>query len=434
MQSNLFKYAALFWSAVSSCRGLSMEPKQSEDLENAKLQAEFLRLAGEQDVEGLNACLSRMSAKSASSARDSDGQTALHLATFSGNLDMVKALLASAKMTEEAVSAQDNEGFTALHYAYENLEMMREFLKSPKMTQNAVSAKRVSPWNIRPTSLAHKRKERDTTVLHLVVFKGKNQNKEQDKKDLEIVKELLASGKVTKETLSAQEWKGRTVFHVVCAHERAEILKLLLASDKLTTQALSAVTNGAMRECTALHYAASKDTVGMRELLQSRMMTDAIVRAQDADGHTALHYAANNGCLENVKELLAKMEKDVVNAKDNAGETALDAAVRSFGEFRTFKMRFKYLEVVTALQVLGSDSVGDFLGASKCLEVIREEVLKMLRSGISIVPLESAKRFCGSQYTFGGKNPNIYQPPNKSDQDKKEGEDPDKNDPRRKQE
>ena len=218
-----------------------------------------------------------------------DGQTALHVAVQSDNVEMVEKLL--AKMSPEAINFQDGNGQTALHIAVQsgNVEIVEKLLV--KMSPEAIQSKVY-----------------ELNALHFAATYGHGM----------VVEKLLAV--MSPEAINAKNNNSETALHLAAQKNNAEVVEKLLA--KMSPEAINDTANLGR---TALHVAVQSDNVEMVEKLLAKMSPEAI-SCEDDNGRTALHLAATSGHGMVVEKLLAVMSPEAINAKNNNGETALHLA------------------------------------------------------------------------------------------------------------
>lgn len=155
------------------------------------------------------------------------------------------------------------------------------------------------------------------TVLHLAIMQ----------KQTEAVKALLASSKLTKETINDKDLYGNTAFYFAVTRGEAEIVQALLASSKVTAETI----NDTMGKCkdTALHLAIVKGNLeSVKALLTSDRVTKETINTTNSYGNTVLHIAIKQQqdtqgdkkeiYMEIIQTLLQsnKLTAETINAKD----------------------------------------------------------------------------------------------------------------------
>ncbi|KAK1940864.1 Ankyrin repeat domain-containing protein 50 [Phytophthora citrophthora] len=211
-------------------------------------------------------------------AKDEDGMTALHIAAYQSNAEIVSILLDEGS----SVTAVDKDGMTALHIAarYSNAEIVSILLDRGSSVTAVDNGGRTALHNAALMSTA------------------------------EIVSILLEGGS----SVTAVDEDGSTALHIAALKSNAEIVSILLDRGSSVT----AVDNNGW---TILHAAVrnlDSDTLDKVNLLLEK---EAVLNTPDKKGSTALHFAARY-CNQEVVNLLldAGAEIDVV---DTSGNNAL---------------------------------------------------------------------------------------------------------------
>ncbi|XP_065353676.1 uncharacterized protein LOC135948375 [Cloeon dipterum] len=214
---------------------------------------------------------------------DSTGNTFLHYAVQSNNIDLVRVLLQRGS----DVNFKNKQGNSALYLAA-GLNKNPQIVKILLQKGAKVNAKNNDNW----------------TAIHCAASNNPN---------VEVIQKLLENGA----DVDSQTKLGATALHLAARNNKnPEIVKLLLGSGAK----INAKEND---NCTALHCAASNNP--NVEVIQKLLENGANVDSQNEEGTTALHLAArNNRNPEIVRLLLGSGAK--INAKDNDNWTALHKA------------------------------------------------------------------------------------------------------------
>lgn len=240
-------------------------------------------------------------------AKDPDGDTALHVATERGHLDVLAHLL---EWPQFKVNATNDIEWTPLHKAAKlgNVEIAKNLIASGAQI-------------LRET-------DNGETPLHIAAGEG----------HLLVVKELQRA----LDTSHTRDREGRTAFSLAVERGHTAVVEeLLQAYEKYTSESdetypfHSAVREGHKdivqlfldskwdlnsrnnNQETPLHVAAYSSLLIVELLLKAGANVDAI----DEDGETPLSFAARMGSAEIVKALLNAGAN--IEAKDNNGETPL---------------------------------------------------------------------------------------------------------------
>ncbi|APR97793.1 ankyrin repeat domain-containing protein [Wolbachia endosymbiont of Folsomia candida] len=210
-----------------------------------------------------------------------DGNTILHEAASSGNLDIVKYLVDEKEVD---VNSRANDGRTPIHHA--------AFSGSLDLVRYLVDEKEVDVTA----------KDNDgKTSLHYAAYSG----------NLDLVKYLVEEKSVG---INTKDNYGNTILHEAASSNNLDLVKYLI--DKGAD--VDAKTNG---HWTPLHKAAEK---GNEEIVLALLNKGVDVNAKTIGGWTALHWAVSSG---NKKTILALLNKRAnINARTDSGETALHMA------------------------------------------------------------------------------------------------------------
>ena len=168
-------------------------------------------------------------------AKEKNGWTAIHVAAFSGNLDILKELIKQGA----DINAENNDKQTILHLAAgaqkPNKELVKYLLEHKEIKQR-LKAKEKNAW----------------TAMHISAFNG----------NLEILKELIKQGA----DINAENNAKQTILHLVAASKKPNIMlvKYLLENKEIKQKLEAKVKNG----CTAIHIAAFYGNLGiLKELI-----------------------------------------------------------------------------------------------------------------------------------------------------------------------
>ena len=283
------------------------------------------------------------------------GQTVLHNACASGNVDLVRILISEYGSDP---MARDSAGDTPLHVAALNgeEEVVREFVDRYKCPVDSVGAlgqtvlhKACASGNVDLVRILISeygsdpmaRDSKGDTPLHVAALNGRK----------EVVRELVDRHKCPVDSVGAL---GRTVFHYACASGNVDLVRILISeygSDPMARDSAGdtplhvAALNGrkeVVRELvdrykcpvdsvgalgrTVLHKACASGNVDLVRILISEYGSDPMAR--DSDGDTPLHVAALNGREEVVRELVDR-HKCRVDSVTSLGRTVLHHACES---------------------------------------------------------------------------------------------------------
>lgn len=198
--------------------------------------------------------------------RGADGQTPLHCAAETGNLDAVRALV--AKQAE--IDAKDKLGSTPLHLAsWKGSSEIVELL-------------------IRHGADINGRGIDGATALHYAAQENR----------LEVAATLLANGAELDATGGRD--RGYTSLHVACLHGSADVARFLLDKGADVNRASGS------KGLTPLHMAAGEGNMGLVRMLVEE---GADVGIRDVEGATASDTASANGHVEVARALQTASEK-----------------------------------------------------------------------------------------------------------------------------
>ncbi len=210
-----------------------------------------------------------------------DGNTILHEAASSGNLDIVKYLVDEKGVD---INSRANDGRTPFHHAASagSLDLVKYLVDEKGVDVNI--------------------KDNDgKTSLHYAAYSG----------NLDLVKYLVDENGVN---VNTKDNYGNTLLHEAASSGNLDLVKYLI--DKGAD--VNAETKG---HWTPLHKAAEK---GNEEIVLALLNKGVDVNAKTIGGWTALHWAVSSG---NKKTILALLNKRAnINARTDSGETALHMA------------------------------------------------------------------------------------------------------------
>ena len=277
--------------------------------------------------------------------RDADDNTALHVASFLAQKDIVESLLESDIF--KCVCLQNSSGRTALHCAAAegHDEVVRLLLASDRFTDEAVNAVAeeeipviVEAWGI------HIPKQDGCTALHLAARYG----------HVAVTQVLLESGRFRASDAATLEGT-LTALHVAAYYGHVGVVHVLLDSDRFNAvNALDAWGASAMSVAAENGH---EDVV--KALLRSLRFTLA-PQHDWLDCFSALHVAAWKGHVEVAKVLLSdsRFPTATVNAQNRYGGTALHTAAR-FGHYGVVDvlLRHRRFRSADALDCMGSSAL-----------------------------------------------------------------------------
>ncbi|KAI2500615.1 serine/threonine kinase [Fragilaria crotonensis] len=250
--------------------------------------------------------------------RTDDGTTALFIASQDGHLEVVRALLQHDNVDVNLQCPDD--GSTALYIASQegHLEVVRELLQRDNVEVNLqrtsgstalIMASQEGHVEVVHELLQHdnvdvtlQRTDDGATALYIASYCG----------HLEVVRELLQHDKVDV-NLQCPDI-GATALYIASQEGHLEVVRELLQRDNVEVNLQR--TSGSTALIMASHN-------GHLEVVRNLLQIDNVdVNLQQTDGSTALYMASQEGHVEVVRELLQHDKVDV-NAKNKYGSTAL---------------------------------------------------------------------------------------------------------------
>ena len=245
--------------------------------------------------------------------QNSSGRTALHCAAAEGHNEVVRLLLASDRFTDEAVNAVAEEeisvflerwgihiitqdGHTALHLAakYGHVAVVQVLLESRRFNASDAAT-------LEGTAMA----------LHVAAYYGY----------VGVVHVLLDSDHFN--AVNALDAWGASALCVAAEHGHKDVVKALLRSLRFTLER----QHHWHESSTALHVAAWKGHVEVAKvLLSDKRFPTATINAPNRWGGTALHTASRFGHYNVVEALLVSPRFHGVDSQDCLGNNALHVA------------------------------------------------------------------------------------------------------------
>ncbi|XP_058454187.1 serine/threonine-protein phosphatase 6 regulatory ankyrin repeat subunit B-like isoform X2 [Malaya genurostris] len=253
-------------------------------------------------------------------AKDKDGKIPLHIASEKNAKKVIEILLKDKQATEMLRTSDKNER-TALHLAaiHDNYEIVNLLIErgSLVMAKDAIgriplhiaidyNAKRVIKILLKhkqATEMLRTSDKNERTALHLAAIHD----------NYELVNLLIKLGS----SVMAKDAIGRIPLHIAIDYNAQKVIEILLKHEQATEMLRTSDRN----ERTALHLAAIHDNYEIVNLLIER---GASVMAKDAIGRIPLHIAIEKNA-ENVIEILLKHEQatEMLRTSDKYERTAL---------------------------------------------------------------------------------------------------------------
>lgn len=292
-----------------------------------------------------NVLLLLLNSKADLSCLTKDSETVLHLATRNGHSGCVKALLffTDYMSIQFNIDAQDSFGNTALHIAstwgfLDILECLLEY-KAKTYVRNKTSqlpvdiahnsrikcilssqpneeAERPSSGTFQTDQIVKAITNKDIPLFRFYVgIVDENPEPETSTNKSQVVSKILVQ-QASVANLYSMKYANRTLLHYACASGCLDIVKDLMK-------------NGAQLETvdesrrTALHIACQSGNVDCA-LFLIKLATSGVLNSCDQLGNTPLHYAVSNGLWEVTHSLLQHCAN--VNIKNNNGLRPVDVA------------------------------------------------------------------------------------------------------------
>ncbi|MGL9761743.1 MAG: ankyrin repeat domain-containing protein [Wolbachia sp.] len=242
------------------------------------------------------------------------GKKPIHVAAENNSKSIIEFLISKGVNVDEA----DKNGWAPLHYAakFDQLEVAK-FLIEKGANINAADTSTIGE---KPIHVAAENNSKN--IIEFLISKGVSVN-DTDKDGrtplywaswngrLDVVEYLIGKGA----DISAKDKDGRNPLDVAKGHQYDNVVEYLQQAElRLNKQLLTAVQDG--------DFAKVKDLVSRGASLDA-----ANIDAQDKDGKTPLHFAAQEGNLDMVQFFLGRGAK--IEAKDIYGWTPLHFAASS---------------------------------------------------------------------------------------------------------
>jgi ankyrin repeat protein len=254
-------------------------------------------------------------------AADLYGRTALHIAAFKSDFDVVQMLVDTAHI---AIDCRDNKDCTPLHYAmhdgdqefHEDVSRCAELLLERGADIEAQNSRGSTPLHLAASKMSE-------NTVRLLIKNGANINLQNNKAQtalhkasrrghLDIVRLLLDH----KADIYLQDNRGSTPLHLAIYRMSPEAVQLFLDHGADVT-----VQNG--KGQAALHRALQRGHPDIIQLILSRANVDA--DALDNDGSTPLHLAASEA--EELSGAQLLLDHGVnIDLRNKKGQTALHLA------------------------------------------------------------------------------------------------------------
>lgn len=239
------------------------------------------------NIKVLLQCIEKLPSTSIDYADQSNGKTALIIASQFGHIDTIRILLSKGAN----INKQDNDGLSPLQHACQNgyTDIVKLFLSINDIDVN----------------LKHKF---DMTAIHWAAQKGFD----------EIVQMLINTGKININDRDDENW---TPLHWAVQNGHDDVLNTLLNTNRIQVNVQQ------KDEMTPLHFAAS---TGNLNALKKLLAVDGIeIDTPDNGGLTALHWACQNGKCQIVDYMVNSDKRADVNKKDEEGWTPLHWAAQN---------------------------------------------------------------------------------------------------------
>ena len=273
-------------------------------------------------------------------AKDYDGWTALHYATWKGHLEIVQYLIETCQLDKEA---KINEGSTALHIAIRNdhLNIVTYLIETGHVNKeirnnNGQSAYDVAVANYQTDIVKYLEDLTAFAVVDNEVTRNASssastlQKQEEPKKPASIAttvyEPINAEEPRTKSTVTLNELKS--------SEQNENLIEEFLDAAKNGSLDIvkKCIANGVDKEATnnrgytSLHISSDN---GHLEIVKFLIETCQVNKeAQSNGGWTALHFASYNGDLDMVRYLIETSHADK-EKRTNSGQTAHDFALKN---------------------------------------------------------------------------------------------------------
>ncbi|KAM0520493.1 hypothetical protein ACHAPE_002886 [Trichoderma viride] len=278
-----------------------------------------LRLAAaEGHVQSTKALLEKTTA---ADPADSEGNTALHLASIHGYAELVHVLLDSGKFYNDL---PNERGMTAMHLtAREGYARVVAIILEHEGSAEMTNADGDTPMHLAAAN-------GNVDVVKVLCAKNPSiRNEENDGNEtplivaakrghVAVVKELLQPGCNSKENGSTEVWGDFYPLHSAASEGHDELVRVLVTEEKYNIN----IRRGSDQQ-TPIHAAVQSISVTMIPLL---INLGADVTAADEDGDTALHIATSMDRLEACKALLSCISDsgiETIDLPNGEEETAL---------------------------------------------------------------------------------------------------------------
>jgi ankyrin repeat protein len=241
-------------------------------------------------------------------AEDDDGRTAFIRAVIDGNLKLAETL---AEYRETDINAKDNQGMTALHWACKNglADLTAFCLSLPGLDVSVKSTAGLTAFDVAYREALWDDNDAIPTLFYKNMF-------EMDEYDPDNALLRLL-------TLTADP-RGKTTFPQEALFSPSRNGNLPLVQALLRNMSFNKPIVSNKYKETALHMAAGGGHTAIVVLLLGQEGYE--INAVTKDGCTALHYAAREGYIQTVKELVDRGAS--LNMEDIGGNTALDLATK----------------------------------------------------------------------------------------------------------
>ena len=253
--------------------------------------------------------------------KNNDGNTPLYIACRSNNIEIVKKLLAIKTIS---VNLKNNDGNTPLHIAClnNNKKIVEELIKNSNISTSVNQKNNIGDTPLHIVCLNNNIeivKQLLTIRLINVFLENSIGNTSVHiaclNNNIEIVKQLLNFSNILVNLQNTNE--GNTPLHIACSTENIVLVNQLLKIKNIYVNLLNNNKNS------ALHIACRRSNIEIvNQLLAIRAIS---VNTQNKYGNTPLHMACMNNNIEIVKQLL-QLSNILVNLQNTYGNTPLHIA------------------------------------------------------------------------------------------------------------